>query len=75
MIGFGVASAYLNFEANKNYDLYVATDDQKYLDATHRYDRAALWSLALTQVSFGVLAYLLLSSELRSGRPETGKNA
>ena len=61
MIGFGVASAYLNFEANKNYDLYVATDDQKYLDATHRYDRAALWSLALTQVSFGVLAYLLLS--------------
>lgn len=61
VIGFGVASAYLNFEANKNYDLYIATDDQKYLDATHRYDRAALWSLALTQVSFGVLAYLLLS--------------
>lgn len=60
-IGFGIASAYLNYEANKNYDLYLATDEQKYLDATHRYDRAALWSLALTQVSFGVLAYLLLS--------------
>jgi len=60
-ISFGIASAYLNYEANKNYDQYVATGDQKYLDATHRYDRAALWFLALTQVSFGVLAYLLLS--------------
>ena len=60
-IGFGFASAYLNYEANKNYDQYVATGDQQYLNATHRYDRAALWSLALTQVCFGVLAYLLLS--------------
>lgn len=60
-IGFGIASAYFNLEANKNYDLYLSSADQKYLDATHRYDRAALWSLALTQVSFGVLTYLLLS--------------
>jgi hypothetical protein len=60
-IGFGIATAYLKNEANHNYDLYVSTGDPTYHDATNKYDRAAYWTLFLTELSFGVLAYLLLA--------------
>jgi hypothetical protein len=60
-IGFGVATAFLKHEANLNYDLYVSTDDPKYHDAMKKYDRAAVWTLVLTELSFGLLAYLLLA--------------
>jgi hypothetical protein len=60
-VGFGIVTAYFKHEANRNYDLYVSTDDPKYRDATKKYDRAAVWTLVITEMSFGLLAYLLLS--------------
>jgi len=60
-VGFGIATAYLKQEANRNFDLYLSTDDPRYNDATKRYDRAAVWTLVATELSFGLLAFLLLS--------------
>ena len=60
-IGFGIATAYFNHEANRNFALYGVTDDPRYLDATKKYDRAALWTLVITELSFGLLAYFLLT--------------
>jgi hypothetical protein len=59
-IGFGIASAYFNHEANRSFELHVSTQDPRYLEETRKYDRAAVWSLAITQLSFGLLAYFLL---------------
>ncbi len=60
-IGFGIATAYLKQEASRNFDLYVSTGDPKYQDMTRKYDKAAIWTLVITELSFALLAYLLLA--------------
>ena len=60
MIVSGVTSAYLKDQANGEFDRYLLTKDQASLSATRRLDRGAAVSLAISQISFVVLSYLLL---------------
>jgi len=57
----GVLAAYWKDQANREYDVYLATRNPALLDSTHRLDRGAGIALAVTQLSFLVLSYLLLS--------------
>jgi hypothetical protein len=61
MIVSGVVSAYLKDQANRKFDRYVATRDPALLSSTRRLDREAAASLIVTQLSFALLTYLLLS--------------
>ena len=61
MIVSGVVSAYLKDRANRKFDQYVATTDPALLSSTRRLDRESAASLIVTQLSFALLTYLLLS--------------
>jgi hypothetical protein len=61
MITSGVVSAYLKDRANREFDLYIQTNNAANLTSTRTYDRAAVATLLISSISFGVLAYLLLS--------------
>jgi hypothetical protein len=62
MIASGVTSAYLKDQANREFDKYLATNDPSRLANTHRLDRGAAITLVISQISFAVLSYLLLSN-------------
>ena len=61
MIGSGVLSAYLKDRANREFDRYMSTKDPGSLSATRRLDKGAAAALAVSQISFAILAYILLS--------------
>lgn len=61
MIVSGLASAYMKDRANRNYDSYLQSNNPAELTATRRLDRGALATLILSQISFALLTYLLLS--------------
>ncbi len=61
MVVSGVLAAAWKSKANDDYDAYLASGDPALLDATHRLDTRAGIALAVTQVSFLLLSYLLLS--------------
>lgn len=61
MIVSGVTSAYLKDQANKEFDRYRASKNPASLSTTNRLDRGAAISLVISQISFVVLSYLLLS--------------
>ena len=61
MIVSGVASAIIKDRANRNYDSYLQSNDPANLSTTRRLDRWAAATLILSQISFAVLAYFLLS--------------
>ena len=61
MIVSGVTSAYLKDQANKEFDRYLLSNDPAGLSRTRRFDRGAAVSLVISQISFVVLSYLLLS--------------
>ncbi len=61
MIGSGVLSAYLKDRANKEFDRYMSTKDPGSLSATRRLDKGAAVALAVSQISFAILAYILIS--------------
>jgi hypothetical protein len=61
MIVSGVTSAYLKDRANKEFDRYLVSKDPAGLSRTNRLDRGAAISLVVSQLSFVVLSYLLLS--------------
>jgi hypothetical protein len=61
MIVSGVTSAYLKDQANKKFDDYLLTNNPASLSTTNRLDRGAAISLVISQVSFVILSYLLLS--------------
>jgi hypothetical protein len=61
MIVSGVASAYLKDRANRNFDTYLRTNNAADLSSTRRMDRGAAAALIVSQISFAVLAYVLLS--------------
>ena len=61
MIASGVLSAYLKDRANGDFDQYLRTNDPALLSSTRRLDRQAAISLVVTQLSFALLTYLLLS--------------
>ncbi|MDP2886498.1 MAG: PEGA domain-containing protein [Ignavibacteria bacterium] len=57
----GVASAYLKDRANRNFDSYLRTNNPADLSSTRRLDREAAAALIISQISFALLAYVLLS--------------
>jgi hypothetical protein len=61
MIASGVLSAYLKDQANREFDRYLQSRDPALLSSTRRLDRAAAITIVISQVSFAVLSYLLLS--------------
>ena len=61
MIVSGVTSAYLKDQANKEFDRYLVSKNPAGLSTTNRFDRGAAISLVISQISFVVLSYLLLS--------------
>jgi len=63
MILSGALSAYLKTNSDNYFDTYVDNRDPNLLAKVHRLDGWAGASLFLSEISFGVLAYLLFSSE------------
>lgn len=61
MIVSGVLSAYFKDKANRDFDSYTQSNDPTLLSSTQRLDRWAAISLVISQLSFAVLAYFLLS--------------
>ncbi len=61
MVISGVLSAYLKNKSDHEFDSYVATGDPTLLNSTQRLDRLAGVSLFVTEISLGVLIYLLLA--------------
>ena len=61
MIASGVLSAYFKVQANHNFDSYSNTGNNALLSKTHTQDRISGTALVVTEVSFAVLSYLLLS--------------
>ncbi len=60
MVVSGVVAAYLKDQANHKFDAYLLTQQSDLLSSTHSLDAAAAISFAITQISFGLLAYLFL---------------
>ena len=61
MLVSGVLSAYLKDQANRAFDRYLQSRNPALLSSTRRLDRAAVIALVVSQLSFAVLSYLLLS--------------
>ncbi|MFH0989264.1 MAG: PEGA domain-containing protein [bacterium] len=61
MVVSGIISAALKQRANQDFDNYLRTKDPALLASTRRLDRQAGITFALTQISFALLTYLLLS--------------
>ncbi|MBI3586512.1 MAG: PEGA domain-containing protein [Ignavibacteriales bacterium] len=61
MIVSGVLSAYFKDKANRDFDGFLQSNDPGLLSSTHRLDRWASITLVISQISFAILAYVLLS--------------
>jgi hypothetical protein len=61
MIVTGVTSAYLKDQANREFSRYLVSKDPAGLAATNKLDRGAAISLVISQISFVVLSYFLLT--------------
>ena len=63
MVVSGVAAAYFKDRANRRFEQYSTTNDPSFLSSTRRYDRLSLISLIVTQATFAILIYSLLSDK------------
>lgn len=61
MLVSGITSAYLKDRANHKFDLYQQTYNPADLSSTRRFDHGAAATLIVSEISFAILAYLLLS--------------
>jgi hypothetical protein len=61
MIVSGVLAAYFKEEANHNYNNYVLTHDPAMINSANRLDKQSSIALVITQISFGMLVFTLLS--------------
>ncbi|MGB2867228.1 MAG: PEGA domain-containing protein [Bacteroidota bacterium] len=61
MIVSGILSAYLKDKANREFGRYLESQNADFLTSTRSLDRQASTAFILTQISFGVLTYILLS--------------
>jgi hypothetical protein len=61
MVLAGIATAYLKIRADDRQDQYALTGDPSFLTQRQRFDRGAAATFLLTQISFGIFAYFLLS--------------
>ena len=61
MIGSGVLAAYLKDRANKEFERYMVSRDPGNLSVTRRLDKGSAAALAVSQISFAILAYILLA--------------
>ena len=57
----GGTAAYYKIEADNNYDRYLETNDQQYLDKTDSYDTISGLAFGVLQINFGFILYYLLS--------------
>jgi hypothetical protein len=57
----GVAAAYLKMMANDRQTRYLGTNDPELLSARNRFDNWSAVALIITQISFGLFTYFLLS--------------
>lgn len=63
MVIAGLAAAYFKHQANTHFDTYRRTGSAAALDDTKRYDGYSAVSLVVAEISFGALAYFLLTGE------------
>ncbi|MEX0602797.1 MAG: hypothetical protein WD295_05615, partial [Bacteroidota bacterium] len=61
MVVSGVLAAYLKDRGNASFRQYEQTLDGSHLESTRMYDRGSAAVLILSQVSLGILSYLLLT--------------
>lgn len=61
MVVSGVTAAYFKHKADGRFAQYASTGNPRDLNATKKYDNYSGIALILTEVSFGLLTYLLLS--------------
>ncbi|GJQ21674.1 MAG: hypothetical protein HBSIN02_20290 [Bacteroidia bacterium] len=61
MVVSGVTAAYFKQKADHRFGLYASTRSERHLKATRRYDAYSGVALVLTEISFAVLTYFLLS--------------
>jgi hypothetical protein len=61
LIVSGVIAAYLKDQADREFDAYIKTALPHHRQATRRLDRQSGISFIVTQISFGALAYFLLT--------------
>ena len=57
----GASTAYIKLEADKKFDEYLITGDQKLLDQTNRLDVISGITFVATQINFGFILYLFLT--------------
>jgi len=57
----GASTAYIKLEADKKFDEYLITGDQKLLDQTNRLDVISGVTFVATQINFGFILYLFLT--------------
>lgn len=60
-VALGATAAHFKIEADKQYDKYLETNDNKYLDETNKNDLYSGIAFGVLQVNFGYLIYKLLS--------------
>lgn len=61
MLVSGGLAAYWKHQADRAYETYAQTGDRSYYDKTYTLDKRSTAALIATQISFGVLVYLLLN--------------
>jgi hypothetical protein len=61
MVVSGIAAAYYKDQANRQFAEFLATGDANTLDSTHSFDRKSNAAFVVTQLSFALLSYILVS--------------
>jgi len=61
IIALGASTVYFKLKADNAYDDYKSSNDQSYLDKTHKYDTLSGISFGILQVNFGILIYYFLT--------------
>jgi len=60
-IALGATTAYLKLEADKKFDQYLETRNNKYLDDTDQFDLFSGIAFGVLQINFGALLYFFLT--------------
>ncbi len=61
IVALGGVTAYFKLKADNNFDKYLISGDEYYLDQTHKFDLISGITFGALQVSFGFLIYYFLS--------------
>lgn len=61
IVALGGTTAYFKLKADNNFDKYLISGDEYYLDQTHKFDLISGITFGALQVGFGLLIYYFLS--------------